>query len=319
MPEPLAFYDADAVETGLPFAALIEALRSAFRTPSALPVRHRHEVPRSGRDPAVLLIMPAWQADAVTGVKLVHVASGNEAEGLPSVQGLYVLFDGPTGTPLAVMDGTRLTLRRTAAASALAASYLAREDAATLLMLGCGAMAPHLIAAHSSVRPIRRVLLWNRTAARAGALAARLKDEGVDATAVDAIGPALAQADIVSCATMSRTALVTGDAVRPGTHVDLVGAYTPVMRESDGALLARAQLFVDTFPGAEAEAGDVLQAVAEGHLRREQIAGDLVALCGGGHPGRGSAEAVTVFKSVGSALEDLVAAGLVHQHRGSTA
>ena len=319
VPETPIFLDAAAVEAALPFRPLIEALGEAFVTAATPPVRHHHAVPRSGSDPAILLIMPAWQPDAVTGVKLVHVASGNEAKGLPSVQGLYVLFDGPTGTPLAVMDGTRLTVRRTAAASALAASHLARADAATLLMLGCGAMAPHLIAAHRTVRPIQRVLLWNRTPQRAAALARDLEAQGVDAVAVAEIDPALAEADIVSCATMSREPLVRGTAVRAGTHVDLVGAYTPAMRESDGELLARAEVFVDTFDGAEAEAGDVLQAIAEGHLTREAIEGDLAALCRGSHPGRSSAASITVFKSVGSALEDLVAARLVHERAGAIA
>ena len=146
-----------AVEAALPYAALVEALRQGFRDGAEVPVRHHHPVARPGQEPAILLLMPAWRVGDVTGVKLVHIAPGNEAKGLPSVQGLYVLFDGPTGTPLAVMDGAALTVRRTAAASALAASYLARPDARTLVMVGAGAMAPHLIRAHAAIRPLRQI------------------------------------------------------------------------------------------------------------------------------------------------------------------
>jgi ornithine cyclodeaminase len=305
--------DAGAVEAALPYGRLVEALREGFRAGAGVPPRHHHPVPRPGQDPAVLLLMPAWREGDVTGVKLVHIAPGNELKGLPSVQGLYVLFDGPTGTPLAVMHGGALTTRRTAAASALAASYLARPDARVLTMVGAGAMAPHLVRAHAAVRPIAEVRLWNRSRARAEAVAAALSAEQVRVTVVDELKAAVRGTDIVSCATLSREPLVRGAWLRPGTHVDLVGGFTPEMRESDDALMHDGEVFVDTFEGALAEAGDILQAIRSGALTRERIRAELHGLCAGLHPGRTDPAAITVFKSVGTALEDLVAATLVHR------
>jgi len=305
--------DAAGVEAALPYGALIERLRRAFREGATAPVRHHHAVPRPGQEPAMLLLMPAWREGDVTGVKLVHVASGNEARGLPSVQGVYVLFDGPTGTPLAVMDGAALTVRRTAAASALAASYLARPDARVMAMLGAGAMAPHLIRAHAQVRPIAEVRLWNRSRARAVALEERLTQEGFHVSVADTAEAAVRGAALVSCATLSREPLLRGAWLEPGAHVDLVGAFTPAMRESDAEVMRRGQVFVDTREGALAEAGDVLLAIEEGALSPGAIRADLHALCAGEHPGRTDPDAVTVFKSVGTALEDLAAAKLVHE------
>lgn len=307
----LRVFDAAAVGRALAYAALADALSAAFAEGLRAPVRHHHDVPRPGAEPATLLLMPAWRLGRETGVKLVHVCPGNELRSLPVVQGVYVLFDGPTGTPRAVLDGTELTLRRTAAASALAARHLAREDASTHLMIGAGALAPHLVRAHAAVRPIRRVLLWNRTRSRAEKLAAELAGEAFAVTVVDDRLAALAEADIVSCATLSREPLVEGRHLRPGTHVDLVGAFRPDMRESDDDLVRRARVFVDTREGALAEAGDILQAIASGALTADAIAGDLYELCGGRVTGRRDASEITVFKSVGTAIADLVAAAMV--------
>jgi ornithine cyclodeaminase len=305
--------DAAAVEAALPYDRLIEALRRGFREGATAPVRHHHAVPRPGQDPAMLLLMPAWQAGGMTGVKLVHIASGNDARGLPSVQGVYLLFDGPTGTPLAVMDGTALTVRRTAAASALAAACLARADARVLTMVGAGGMAPHLVRAHAAVRPIEEVRVWNRARPRAEALAAALAGEGFEVAVADDLEAAVRDADLVSCATMSREPLVRGAWLKPGAHVDLVGAFTPEMRESDDEVMRRGEVFVDTLEGALAEAGDILLAIRSGALAKERIRADLRGLCAGEHPGRSDPAAITVFKSVGTALEDLVAARLVHK------
>ena len=293
--------------------ALVEALREGFRAGAGVPPRHHHPVPRPGQEPAILLLMPAWREGDVTGVKLVHIARGNETKGLPSVQGLYVLFDGPTGTPLAVMDGAALTTRRTAAASALAASYLARPDARVLTMVGAGAMAPHLVRAHAAVRPIAEVRLWNRSRPRAEAVAAELAADAMQVVVVEDLEAAVRSADIVSCATLSREPLVRGDWLRPGTHIDLVGGFTAEMRESDDAVMRRGEVFVDTFEGAMAEAGDILLAIRSGALSRELLRAELHGLCAGLHPGRTDQAAITVFKSVGTALEDLVAAAMVHR------
>lgn len=304
-------HDRAAVDQALPFPALIEALRRGFAEGCEAPVRHHHAVPRSTAPDATLLIMPAWQRDRRLGVKIVQVSPGNEARGLPTVDGLYLLFDATTGTPLAVMDGKAITERRTAATSALAASYLARADAAHHLVIGAGAVAAMLVPAHAAIRPIRRVTLWNRHPAKADLLAERLAVAGFTVAVTTDLATALGEADIISAATMSADPLVLGRLVEPGAHVDLVGSFNPGLRESDDALMARASLFVDTRGGALAEAGDILQAIASGAIDATAIRAELAELCRGEHPGRRCADEITVFKSVGAALEDLVAANFV--------
>jgi ornithine cyclodeaminase len=312
----LPVHDRAAVDRALAFPALIEALRAGFAAGCEAPVRHHHAVPRTDAPDATLLLMPAWQQDQRLGVKVVQVSPGNEARGLPTIDGLYLLFDATTGTPLAVMDGKAITERRTAAASALAASYLAMAEANHHLVIGAGAVAAMLVPAMRAVRPITQVTLWNRTIARADLLAERLTTEGHNVRVTSDLDAALAEADIVSAATMSAEPLVRGDAVKPGAHVDLVGAFNPSLRESDDALMARARLFVDTRGGALAEAGDILQAIGSGVIDEGAIVADLAELCRGEHPGRGDLDEVTVFKSVGAAIEDLVAANLVLDRPG---
>lgn len=305
------YFDAAAVHAALPYPRLIAGLEAAFAAGAEVPVRHHHNIPRPGQEPGVLLLMPAWQPGEVTGVKLVHICAGNERRGLPSVQGLYVLFDGPTGTPLAMMDGTALTLRRTAATSAMAAGWLARADARRLLVIGAGALGPHLARAHSAARPIEAIRIWNRTADRAVAVADALQAEGLPAEATVDLDAALGWADIVSCGTMSREPLVKGRLLRPGAHVDLVGAFTATMRESDDAAMGRARVFVDARDAALAEAGDILLAIAAGAFTAGDIQADLFELARGNAAGRRSDDEITLFKSVGNALEDLAAARLV--------
>ena len=311
--------DAATIDRVLTRADMVEALRHGFREDVVTPVRHHHPLARAGEADGMLLLMPAWSdtsqgitGDAVMGVKLVSVIPGNAARGTASVVGAYVLMSGVTGEPLAVLDGTRLTLWRTAAASALAADFLARTDAETLVMVGAGALAEHLVEAHTAIRPIRRVLIWNRSADKAEAMAAKFTGRALTAEAVSDLDAALAEADIVSAATMSTTPIIRGEALKPGAHVDLVGGYTPAMREADDGAVARARVFVDTRGGALKEAGDITQPIASGVLKAEEIVGDLADLCRGHVSGRGAAEEITLFKSVGTALEDLVAARLVY-------
>ncbi|MBS7542246.1 ornithine cyclodeaminase family protein [Ancylobacter oerskovii] len=307
----MRFYAAEEIEAALDYPRLIAALREAFAThDEALPVRGAFDV-GTGEAPGHLLTMPAWKRGEAIGTKLVTVFPNNAAHGLGAVASLYVLFDGVTGQPQAVMEGDAITNRRTAAASALAASFLARPDSRTLLIVGTGHVAAQLAAAHRAVRPIEKVLVWGRRAEKADALATAIAASGIEATAVDALPAALAEADIVSCATTSTEPLVKGADIRPGTHVDLVGAFNPAMRESDDALVARAEVFVDTRAGALAEAGDLLQPLKAGRWSADALRADLHDLARDRHPGRRTAEEVTLFKSVGAALEDLAAARLV--------
>jgi len=306
----LPFVSAQQVHAALDYTRLADALREAFRAGCTVPLRHVHEVSGAGDR---LLLMPAWRAGTDLGVKLVTVFPRNRERGAATVSALYVLLDGATGHPRALIDGEALTLRRTAAASALASTYLARRDSATLLVIGTGALAPHMARAHCALRPITRLLLWGRNQERAQALAAQLRDEGLPAQALAELPSGLAQADIVSCATTATEPVICGRLVRSGTHVDLVGGFTPQMREADDDLLARAEIFVDTYAGALSEAGDLVQPLASGVLRREGVHAELVQLVTGAHPGRRSADEITLFKSVGTALEDLCAARMVFE------
>jgi ornithine cyclodeaminase len=305
---PLRFFSAGEVHAALGYTLLVDALRVAFREGCTVPLRHVHDVTGAGDR---LLLMPAWRPGRDLGVKLATVFPRNRERGVATVSALYVLLDGASGHPRALIDGEALTLRRTAAASALAASYLARKDSANLLVIGTGALAPHMARAHCALRPIRKLLLWGRRPERAQALAAQLRDEGLPAQALADLPSGLAQADIVSCATTATEPVVRGALLHPGMHLDLAGGFTPQMREGDDALIARAEIFVDSYAGALREAGDLVQPLASGVLVRERVRAELAELVAGAHPGRQSPDEITLFKSVGTALEDLCAAGLV--------
>ncbi|MSO76616.1 MAG: ornithine cyclodeaminase family protein [Alphaproteobacteria bacterium] len=292
--------------------SLVDALGAAFREAAAAPVRAHHAIPASQAAPqgGTLLLMPAWTAGGPIGVKIVSVFADNASRGLPSVTGVYLLLDGATGVPLALMDGPRLTALRTAAASALAARFLARDDARHLVMVGTGALAPHLIRAHAAVRPIRRVSLWGRSHEKAALLAAELSRPELPVAAVPDLAAAVAEADIVSCATLARAPLIQGAWLRPGCHLDLVGGFTSEMREADDTAVIRARLFVDTRAGALGEAGDIVDPLRRGIIDAGRIEADLHDLAMGRHPGREHPGDITLFKSVGTAIEDLAAARL---------
>jgi ornithine cyclodeaminase len=225
-----------------------------------------------------------------------------------------VLQSGVTGAPIATLDGTRLTVWRTAAASALAARYLARADAKRLMIVGAGQLAPFLARAHASVRPIERIAVWNHRPEGARRLTAALSGEGFKARAVDRLEDGVRDADIISCATLSEAPLVAGAWLKAGQHLDLVGAFTMRMREADDAALKRARIFVDT-EAAMSEGGDVALGLKSGAITRADVAGDLAALVRGG-PARGGEHEITLFKSVGAAIEDLAAAMLVWRKAG---
>ncbi|MFI0844780.1 ornithine cyclodeaminase family protein [Mesorhizobium sp. IMUNJ 23232] len=306
---------ADEVDRSLTFAGLVETLREAFRKGAVQPVRHHHTVERPDGAASTLLLMPAWtdlnaagtSDGGHIGVKIVTVSPDNNAIGKPAVMGLYLLLDAKTGEPQALIDGQRLTQWRTASASALAASYLAREDASKLLVVGAGALCPFLAKAHSAVRPIEEIRIWNRSPSNAEKAADALRKDGLNATGVSDLDAALGWADIVSSATISTEPLISGEKLRPGTHVDLVGGFTPGMREADDTAIARSRVYVDTRAGATKEAGDIVQPLQSGVLNPEDIIADLHELARGEKRGRTTTEEITLFKSVGAALEDLAA------------
>jgi ornithine cyclodeaminase len=315
---------ATEVDAALDDLALIDRLDALFRAGCEMPVRHHHKIAEPvgpGSADAMLLLMPAWTRGSGShlGIKVVTVFPDNGKRSLPSIYGQYLLLDGTTGETVAMLDGTMLTKRRTACASGLASRYLSRPDARRLVMIGTGALAPQLIRVHAKVRPIAEVAIWGRRPEQAARLAKELSlslpqalSRPIGVRAVTDRRQAISEADIISCATLSSTPLVEGGWLHEGQHVDLVGAYTPQMRESDDNAVRRARVYVDTRAGALKEGGDIVQPLANGTISESDVIGDLYELARGQQPGRaaGDATSITLFKSVGAALEDLAAAEL---------
>lgn len=297
---PPRWLDAAALAAALPMADAVDAVGEAFAADAiAAPPRDHHAVPGG-----TLLVMPA-AGPAGTGVKLVTIAPGNPDRGLPLISGVYVLFEPDGLTPAALLDGAALTALRTGAVSGLAARHLARQDAAHLVVLGAGAQARSHVAAMRAVRPVTRVTVVSRTAARAGALVAELRADGLDAR--EGTPEAVREADLVAACTTSPTPVVRGADLPPGVHVTAVGAYTARTRELDTAAVVGSRLVVEDRDVALAEAGDVRIPVEEGALTRDAVAADLRELVAGA-PVRRTADDRTTFKSVGMALEDLAVA-----------
>ncbi|MDP9605985.1 UNVERIFIED_ORG: ornithine cyclodeaminase [Variovorax paradoxus] len=304
-------FDEAATRAPLGFDRLVPALRAAFAAEARVPPRHVHAIEAAGSKGTVL-IMPAWSDAGFLGIKTINIFPGNSAQGLPGLHATYVLYDARTGVPLAMMDGNEITARRTAAASALGASFLARQDSRRLLVLGTGRIARMLPAAHASVRPIDELWVWNHRPEGAEALAAQWRAEGWNARAAIDLEAAVREADIVSCATLATAPLVRGEWLEPGSHLDLIGSFTPAMREADVQCFAGAHVCIDTEEALQ-KSGDLLDAMAAGTLRAEDVRGTLATLCRSEQPGRPNEAGRTVFKAVGSALEDLTAATLVWQ------
>jgi alanine dehydrogenase len=303
------FLDAETIRARLPWPVMLAALDEALLAEVHAPLRASHTIEVPGQPAATLLMMPAWRNGRSIGIKLVTVFPGNADAGKRSVSALYALFDAQDGVPLALLDGEELTARRTAGASAYAASRLARRDARALLVVGAGRIGRALIDAHRSVRPLERVSIWSRTAAHAEATAAACARAGIPAQRCTDLEGTVANADMISCATLSTAPLVLGRWLRPGVHLDLVGAFRKDMRETDAAALERADIIaVDDRTAALAEGGDIVQAIASGAIDARSIVAELRDFARGTHPGRTREDQITVFKSVGFALEDLAAA-----------
>lgn len=303
-------FDADATREALPFDRLVPALAQRFAEGCTVPPRQMHTLADPEGGEMTVLVMPAWVPGRCFGLKTITIAPGNAQRGLPGLHATYQLHDARTGQPLASIDGNELTARRTAAASALAASHLARADARRLLVLGAGRVAALLAPAYRAVRPIDEVRVWTRRPEAARALAESLRADGFDARPADDLPDAVGWADVVSCATLATAPLVQGRWLREGSHLDLIGSFTPQMREADDACFAGAGLWVDTEEALQ-KSGDLLGPLSRGVLAPADVRGTLAQLSRGERAGRGSAGERTVFKSVGTALEDLAAAMLV--------
>lgn len=303
--------DSATTRDALPFPDLIAALRAMFVAGCHVPLRHTHKIATEGAEGTVL-IMPAWQEGGYLGIKTVNIFPDNAAHGLPGLHSTYVLYDARTGAPLAQLDGDEITSRRTAAASALAASFLARKDSTRMTLLGTGRVGKLVPQAYRAVLPIREVEVWSRNRASSERLVDELAAQGFEARVADDLAASVARADIVSCATLATEPVVRGEWLAPGSHLDLIGSFTPAMRETDDACFENARIFVDTTEAFQ-KSGDLLGPLQRGVLSHPEQWPTLATLCRAQAPGRANDGERTVFKSVGTALEDLAAAALVYE------
>ena len=299
----LPFVDAATLDELVPPAAAVAALEQTLRRePPAAPLRTHLDAPSGD-----LLVMP-YASKIGVGVKLVGVCPGNAERGLPLIHGLYVAFDPETMAPRALIDGAALTTARTAAVSALASKLLARADSRQLVLFGAGAQAHGHLHALRAVLPLEEVTVVSRSPAPAEALVDVARGLGLSART--ASPAAVASADIVCTCTTSPTPVFDGDLLPAGVHVNAVGAFRPDQRELDDTTLRRGRLVVDTAQGAFAEAGELVLGLASGALREQDVEGELADVVRGRVRRADDAE-ITVFKSVGDALQDAAVAAAV--------
>lgn len=309
MGEPLLI-NSNFIEEHTSFSKLVSALKTAFSSNETIvPDRHHHDFPNPKvKQDTTLLLMPAWSPSEDAGIKVVTVNPGNDKFELPSIQGSYLYLDATTGVLKAIVEAKGLTAKRTAATSALASSFLSKPDSESLLMIGTGALSSNLIKAHATVRPIKRVYVWGRDFEKAKEIAKQVENDKLGAEAISSIESVISEVDIISCATLSKKPLIFGEHLRKGQHIDLVGAYKPDMREADDEAIKKSSIFLDSYEGGLKESGDIVIPLTKGLIQKNDIRADLFELCSNRKKGRISKNEITVFKSVGHALEDLVAA-----------
>ncbi|MCP4187544.1 MAG: hypothetical protein GY763_08075, partial [Gammaproteobacteria bacterium] len=305
--------DANAVLNRLPFTTLVDELAEMHLRPIGLIDELRIESVDADDNVNHFFIRTGWQEEEAVGAKIVTIFPRNNQKKIwPSIQAVYILFEGENGTPIACLDGTALTYIKTATDSALGGKLLARNNISKMLMVGAGEMAFHLITAHCQLHPsIKQVFVYNRTQEKAqslctGKLPERLPE--VKFEAVDSIEKYLPRVDLVSSATASPMPVIPGDYLQPGTHVDLIGAFTPEMREADDTCLRRASIFVDARETTIDHIGEFIIPLANGVISESDIKADFIDLCQQKHPGRQSDEDITLFKNGGGGHLDLMIA-----------
>jgi ornithine cyclodeaminase len=311
--------DADAILSCMPFPTLVDELAALHREPIGLVDEMLMESKDAAGNVSHFFIRGGWQPEKAVGAKVITIfPRNNEAREWPSIQAVYILFEGVNGSPIACLDGTALTWIKTAADSALGSKLLSRDNIESMLMIGAGRMALHLVRAHCQVRPsLQRVHIWNRTMSKAEALSAELASlfPDIHFSPTSDIEAGAREADLICSAIASKEPILQGQWLKPGVHVDLIGAYTPDMREADDECLRRGSLFVDARATTVHHIGELMLPLASGVISEDDVLADLSDLCQQGHPGRGSDDEITIFKNGGGGHLDLMCARLLHKHR----
>lgn len=310
--------EATDVHRVLTFPELVETIRATFGKPAGTPRRTLYRLREDDPFHDAFAVLPAWSADVI-GVKAFTYMPSNAPKGWPVLHSKILLFDRETGAPLALVDGTSVTYWRTAAVAALAADYLARKDATKLLICGTGNLSPYMTLAHASVRSYDDIAIWGRNAENAAKAVevVKAKRPELSVRAVTDLESAARAADVICCATASKQPVILGAWVRPGTHTDFFGNHERTNRETDTELVVKSRVYVDSRANAMNEAGEILLPIEEGRIKADHVIGELADLCSGKVGGRQSAEEITLFKSVGTALSDVAAASLVTQRQES--
>ena len=310
--------DADKILNSMSFTTLVDELAAMHRDPIGLVDEMLMESRDANDNVSHFFIRTGWQPEKAVGAKVITVfPRNNQQREWPSIQAVYILFEGVNGTPIACLDGTALTWIKTATDSALGSRLLSRENIETMLMIGAGQMAPHLVSAHLAVRPsLKRVHIWNRTEDKAAALCASLAEKfpRIDFAPVSEIEAGARTADLVCSAIGCEAPIIQGTWLKPGTHVDLIGAYTPAMREADDECLRRGSLFVDARETTLHHIGELMIPLANGVISEQDVLADLSDLCQQRHAGRQSDAEITLFKNGGGGHLDLMCARILHQH-----
>jgi ornithine cyclodeaminase/alanine dehydrogenase-like protein (mu-crystallin family) len=310
--------DADTLMQAMPFSQLVEELADLHREPIGLVDEMLMESKDADDNTNHFFIRTGWQPEKAVGAKVITVFPRNNQAGVrPSIQAVYILFEAVNGSPLACLDGTALTWLKTASDSALGSKLLSRPDIESMLMIGAGQMAPHLVRAHCAVRPsLRRVMVWNRTLEKAQALCTELGEQiaDVEFSTADNLQAAAGSVDLICSAIACDEPIIRGEWLKDGTHVDLIGAYTASMREADDECLRRGSLFVDARETTLNHIGELMIPLASGVICADDVLADLSDLCQQRHEGRSSEDEITIFKNGGGGHLDLMCARLLHRH-----
>ncbi len=302
----------EELESLLSWSTLIDAINQQFVDGCNVPERHHHTMPTNTGNDATMLLMPAFQKGDYIGLKVVNVFPDNGRIGLPAITADYLLYSGETGNMLAMMDGSVLTARRTAATAALGARFLSRKESSKLFVVGAGRVASLVPGAMKAIRSIEEVKVWNRNEESAATLVKQLKEQGFSASIERDLESGTRWADIISCATLATAPLILGNWLQAGQHLDLIGSFTPKMREADDEACRRARVYIDTGT-AFSESGDIIDPIKSGAIAKDDVIGNLTDLCRGHKKGREADSEITLFKAVGTAIEDLAAAKLAYQ------